>query len=198
MKLFDAHCHLQSPDAFERAAALGIAGMAVCGTSPKDWVDCIDAHKKFQGLEDSSMIFPMLGIHPWFVGCRAGAVTPPKSAIMDHGYNWMDHFQCLEQILRDFPTVGIGECGLDFSDRFENRAEQEECFAAHLDLARELERPIAVHCVQAWGRMVEILREFPEPKKNPARLQRFGGDGSRTGQIELLVFVWRRGRKSEV
>jgi len=60
MRLFDAHCHLQSSDAFERSAALGIAGMAVCGTSPDDWADCIGAHKKFQGLENPPVIFPML------------------------------------------------------------------------------------------------------------------------------------------
>jgi TatD DNase family protein len=30
-------------------------------------------------------------------------------------------------------------------------------------LARELDRPISVHCVQAWGRLIDILREHPAP-----------------------------------
>ena len=64
-------------------------------------------------------------------------------------------------MVRGFPMLGIGECGLDFCDRFTNRAEQGECFAAHLDLARELDRPVTVHCVQAGGRLVEILRDHP-------------------------------------
>lgn len=68
--------------------------------------------------------------------------------------------------------VGIGETGLDFQPRFTNRAEQEASFAAHLDLARELNRPVTVHCVQAWGRLIEILREHPAPR---VLLHAFGG-----------------------
>ena len=68
--------------------------------------------------------------------------------------------------------LGIGEAGLDFSsianaseDRGEiDKAEQEECFAAHMDLARALNHPVTVHCVQAWGRLVEILCDHPAPK----------------------------------
>ena len=69
-------------------------------------------------------------------------------------------------------SVGIGETGLDFQEKFTNRAEQEECFAAHLDLARELNRPVTVHCVQAWGRLIDILKEHPAPK---IVLHAFGG-----------------------
>jgi TatD DNase family protein len=43
----------------------------------------------------------------------------------------------------------------------------------HLDLARKMNRPVAVHCVQAWGRLVEILREHPAPR---VLLHAFGGD----------------------
>jgi len=76
--------------------------------------------------------------------------------------------------------AGVGETGLNFSsfakaaaDRQEaGRAEQEECFAAHLDLARELNRPVAIHCVRAWGRLVEILRLHTAP---PILLHAFAG-----------------------
>jgi TatD DNase family protein len=171
MKLFDAHCHFESVETVERAAAAGIAGMAVCSASPDDWP------KLFQWLEKADKIFPTLGksaggrlsllpsigIHPRFVS--------------EH---WKESFQTLEKTVREFPlrhgsgqaNIGIGETGLDFSDRFQNRPEQEECFAAHLDLARELNRPVAVHCVQAWGRLVEILRGHPAPR---VLLHAFGG-----------------------
>lgn len=177
MKLFDAHCHLPEGrvgSMLERAAAADVAGIAVCGTNPNDWVDCIDAHNKFQGLENPPLIFPMVGIHPWFVDCGAGSETPPKSAVTDHGYRWKERFQTLEKLLRDFPNLGIGETGLDFSafakaaadkqDPFRNRMGQEACFAAHLDLAEQLNRPVAVHCVKAWGRLIEILKEHPAPR----------------------------------
>jgi TatD DNase family protein len=86
--------------------------------------------------------------------------------------DWKEHFQTLGKLLREHPEAGIGETGLDFQERFTNRTEQEACFAAHLELARELNRPVAVHCVHAWGRLVELLREHPAPR---VLLHAFGG-----------------------
>ena len=169
MKLFDAHCHLVEVDALERAAAAGVAGMAICGTSSKDWKKVLELAEMFPTFgkrrRDVPIAFPMIGIHPWFVPADGGI----------NSKDWKNSFQTLEKTVRDFPdtgkekgapmlSVGIGETGLDFCDRFENRAEQEASFAAHLDLARELNRPVTVHCVQAWGRLIEILREHPAPK----------------------------------
>jgi TatD DNase family protein len=171
MKLFDAHCHLQSPEilpmfgkVMERAAEAGVERMACCGTSPADWTQVLQLAVEFP------QIIPMIGIHPWFVKGRDSSPSCP--------------IQILEKKLREHPEAGIGETGLDFSSsaeasadakamadrtadrqgRFTNRAEQEASFAAHLDLARELNRPVAVHCVHAWGRLIEILREHPAPK----------------------------------
>jgi len=169
MKLFDAHCHLPESGIdlmMDCAAAAGVERMAVCGTSSKDW------NEIFQCLEKYPQIFPSIGIHPWFVGCRAGVVTPLESAITDRGYNWKCFFQTLEEMVRKVPNLGIGETGLDFQSRFTNRAEQEASFVAHLDLARELNRPVAVHCVQAWGRLIEILKEHSAPR---VLLHAFGG-----------------------
>lgn len=199
MKLFDSHCHLSAVaealtgnqdealaptlgSVKRRAAAAGVVGLAVCGTSSRDWVDCIDTQKKVRGLEKSPTIFPMLGIHPWFVGGRGGSSSRPQSADREAVASWRSDFQWLEEILTDCTSIGIGETGLDFSsfakaavhkqDRFNHRAEQEASFRAHLKLATELNRPVTIHCVRAWGKMLEILHEFPEPKKI---LHAFGG-----------------------
>lgn len=149
MKLFDAHCHLLPDDAFARAAAAGVEKIAVCGTNSNDW------NNVFRCLEKFPQVYPMIGIHPWFCS--------------EH---WKENFQTLGKKVREFPMLGIGETGLDFQACFTNRAEQEDCFIAHLELASELKRPLAIHCVQAWGRMIEILSEFPETKKI---LHAFGG-----------------------
>ena len=173
MKLFDSHCHLQVPEIFsaigtvmDRASAAGVERMVCCGTSPDDWTQVLQLASEFP------QVIPMIGIHPWLVGCRAGAVTPPDSEVTDLGYKWKQNIQTLEKMVRDFPNLGIGETGLDFQERFTNRAEQEASFAAHLDLARELNHPVAVHCVHAWSRLIEILREHPAPR---VLLHAFGG-----------------------
>lgn len=156
MKLFDAHCHLQDDSLFldiknvmERASAAGVERLACCGTSSNDW-NCV-----LRLAAEYPQVIPMIGIHPWFV--EAG---------------WSRDIQMLEKLLTGHPEAGIGETGLDFQKRFANRAEQEASFAAHLDLARELNRPIAVHCVHAWSRLIEILREHSAPR---VLLHAFGG-----------------------
>lgn len=158
MKLFDSHCHLQDDALFPSVESVidwaqlsGVERIVCCGTRHDDWENVIGLSGRF------TPILPMIGIHPWFVS-----------------KNWSGSFQTLETMLRKYPEAGIGETGLDFSsfakvqadrqERFTNRVEQEECFAAHLDLARELNRPVAVHCVHAWGRLMEILREHPAPR----------------------------------
>ena len=162
MKLFDAHCHLPESridSMLERAAAAGVEGMAVCGTSSNDWNAVLNVAESFPTFEKTEgcrlSLLPMIGIHPWFVPA-----------------NWEESLPLMRKLLVDFPELGIGETGLDFQTRFSNCAEQEACFAAHLDLARELNRPVAVHCVQAWGRLIGILREHPAPK---ILLHAFGG-----------------------
>jgi TatD DNase family protein len=156
MKLFDAHCHLQDDALFpdfekvmQRAVAAGVERAVCCGTAPRDW------EKVFQCSEKSDGVLPMVGIHPWFVA-----------------KDWKRSFRALENLLQKHPEAGIGETGLDFQARFINRAEQEACFAAHLDLACELNRPVTVHCVRAWGRLSEILHEHPAPR---IQLHAFGG-----------------------
>jgi TatD DNase family protein len=54
---------------------------------------------------------------------------------------------------------GVGEIGLDNSIEPPDNAEQEEVFLAQLRLARELKRPVTIHCRQAWGRLLEIIKK---------------------------------------
>lgn len=166
MKLFDAHCHLQAPELFptlgnvvEHAVAADVDQMVCCGTSPSDWERVLAISKDFP------QVIPMLGIHPWFVTD-----------------GWKTDFQRLETLLCEYPDAGLGETGLDFQSRFKNREVQEVCFAAHLDLARKLNRPVAVHCVRAWGRLLETLRVHPAPH---IQLHAFGGS------VELIAELTR-------
>lgn len=47
--------------------------------------------------------------------------------------------------------IAIGECGLDYNRMFSDRATQLECFSWHVDLARELNKPLYLHCRSADG-----------------------------------------------
>lgn len=63
-------------------------------------------------------------------------------------------------------VVGIGECGLDYfritDESFKEK--QKEVFIKQLKLAREVNKPIIIHCRDAHNDLLEILRlEAPLP-----------------------------------
>ncbi|MBI3132780.1 MAG: TatD family hydrolase [Acidobacteria bacterium] len=162
--LFDAHCHLQDPriggeadGMIRRARAVGVDHLVCCGTEPADWTRVLHLAKRFP------QVIPMIGLHPW----RAAAAPS----------GWL---VLLKQLARAH-RVGIGECGLDFAIPGD-RAAQEETFRQHLRLARELNRPVALHCVKAWERFVAVLQEEGLPEAG-------GLVHSYSGSAELAVIL---------
>lgn len=56
-------------------------------------------------------------------------------------------------------VVGIGECGLDYSRTSDekSREKQKEVFIKHLELAKEVNKPIIIHCRDAHDDLLKIL-----------------------------------------
>ena len=62
-------------------------------------------------------------------------------------------------------VVALGECGLDYHYDFSPRDVQRDVFARQLDLARELELPVIMHCREAEQDLAEALRRhFDRPR----------------------------------
>ncbi|XP_010269730.1 PREDICTED: uncharacterized protein LOC104606304 [Nelumbo nucifera] len=144
MKLFDSHCHLQDPRVYHLAPQLiqtaqrsGVLRFAVNGITEKDW------HLVKEMSEQHSSVVPCFGLHPWFVSERSP--------------NWLN-------TLRDFfettPSAAVGEIGLDKGSRGKevNFTDQVQVFSQQLELAKELHRPASVHCVRAFGELLEIMQ----------------------------------------
>ena len=68
------------------------------------------------------------------------------------------HLQFLRERLSQGPAVAIGEIGLDTRKGLAGAEVQEAFFTAQLELADELELPVILHCVQAHGRMAQLLK----------------------------------------
>ncbi|KAK4849924.1 hypothetical protein QYF36_002140 [Acer negundo] len=144
MKLFDAHCHLQDPRIFNKAPQLisstvdsGVLHFAVNGVSEKDWNLVKDMSERY------SSVIPCYGVHPWFIQER----TP----------NWLTS---LKDLFATTPSAAIGEIGLDKGSRGReiDFTDQVEVFRQQLELAKELKRPASIHCVRAFGDMLEIMK----------------------------------------
>ena len=58
-------------------------------------------------------------------------------------------------------AAAIGETGLDYRRTdMEERQRQRDMFERHIEIAKEYNLPIVIHCVDAWGDMLGILRHY--------------------------------------
>ncbi|MDQ7772341.1 MAG: TatD family hydrolase, partial [Elusimicrobiales bacterium] len=130
--LFDAHNHFQEfPDPV--LAAAGLRPAFCCSTGPADWA----AVKAFAAAAPGAV--PFFGLHPWL--------------IKEAGRNWLAPLETLIKETRS----GVGECGLD-ALKGPPVEDQREVLAAQLGLAVLLDRPVSLHCVRAWGPLLDCLR----------------------------------------
>lgn len=156
---YDAHCHLQDEwldpyrdEVFAELERIGIQCAVVNGTSRADWdsVTVLAAQHPW--------IRPAFGIHPWW----SADATPAD-------------LEQLEAFLRKYPNASVGEIGLDRwildsardSDLTLPRSsaapleKQRVLFREQLALAARLNRPATIHCLQAFGALLEELRSAP-------------------------------------
>jgi len=141
MRIFDAHAHLQDDKLFSRledivsaACAVGVEKIVCCGTSEADWDDVAKVKHKYPDL-----IVASFGLHPWYLKLR----TP-------------DWLKTLKNHLEKIPSA-IGEIGLDFVLTDLDEKEQKEVLIQQLALARELKRPVSIHCRRAWDGLLNVL-----------------------------------------
>jgi TatD DNase family protein len=157
MTLYDAHNHLQDDrlkphlDAVMAAVqAEPIARMVVNGACEADWPDVLALAQRFP------KVLPSFGYHPWYVK----ECTPQwREKLLDY--------------LGQVPSA-IGEIGLDRWIKDPDVARQEEVFVWQLRLAAERDLPASIHCLKAWGRLLEILRAESRPERG-FLLHSYGG-----------------------
>jgi TatD DNase family protein len=157
MKFYDAHNHLQD-DRFagrqnELLAACenaGVVRMVANGACESDWPQVLAMAR------ENKMVLPSFGCHPWYLSERTPA--------------WL---KTLERLLNEIPSA-VGEIGLDRWKPDLPYAGQEEAFTAQLRLAAERNVPASIHCLQAWGRLLELLQKNPRPARGFV-LHSFGG-----------------------
>jgi TatD DNase family protein len=143
----DAHNHLHDPrlgDPVPIITAMRTAGVERCivnATRQDDW-PALEA----LALAAPDFVFPAFGVHPW----QAHTATP----------GWQER---LARLLENHPHAAIGECGLDRRVASPPMTIQRRVFREQLRLARDLRRPLSIHCLHAWGPLLESLAEAPPP-----------------------------------
>jgi TatD DNase family protein len=144
MELIDTHCHLtfeQLADDVEavlqRSRAAGVTGWITVGTDAEHNRKAVELAGRFETM------YAAVGIHPH----DAKDVTAETLAE-------------LKKLAQNDKVVALGETGLDFHYDLSPRLEQQRAFAAQLELARELNLPVIIHCREAFDQTIDILEQF--------------------------------------
>ena len=143
--MIDSHCHLLDEPLFSKLPEV-IQAAFVCGVS-QFIVPCSHAHDfpvLAQLLRQYDCVTPAFGVHPFYV-----AETDLATALTQ-----------LELHLRQHPQALVGEIGLDFADKTlsqEQLEQQQAYFAAQLQLAQRLQRPVILHYRQSLDAMLNTV-----------------------------------------
>jgi TatD DNase family protein len=138
--LVDSHAHLDSPafasdldDVLSRAREAGVGRIVTIGTS-------LESSRRAQALAESH---PEISFSPGIHPHEADNPGP------------VDELRALAAHPR---AVAVGETGLDYVKNHSSVANQKALFVKHLEIANEADKPVSIHCREAHGEMIAILR----------------------------------------
>lgn len=141
----DSHAHVfwdsfegDRDDVLARAREADVTRMVIVGT------DLPTSQAAFDLCNGEAGLFPTAGIHPH----DASGATP-------------DVRTSIEQLCRRPECVAVGETGLDYFKEYSPREQQKRSFDWHLELARELQKPVVVHCRDAHEDTALAISQFP-------------------------------------
>jgi TatD DNase family protein len=141
----DTHAHVywksydeDRPQVLERARAAGVERIVVVGT------DLETSRAALALCAGDPRLYATAGLHP-------------------HEAERMDEaaFAELAALAAREDCVAVGETGLDWFKEYSPRDLQRASFRRQLALARELDKPVVVHCRDAHEDTVALLREHP-------------------------------------
>ena len=146
------------------AAAVGVTRVVNVGCEVGEWASALEstAHPD---------VYAALAVHPTEVAGLTEA-----------------HYRELAELLRHPQVVAVGETGLDYYwDRTEP-ADQQRHFRRHIELAKQVGKPLVIHDRQAHADVLRILREEGAP---PAGVifHAFSGDAEMARECVAAGYV---------
>ena len=142
--LFDSHAHIDDNrfdsdrlETIERARENGVTGIINIGADMASSARSVALAQAHEG------IYAAVGIHP----------HDAKSAVN------ADYDRMAEWVEQEKKVVAIGEIGLDYYYDLSPREVQQEVFIRHIDLARQLRKPIIIHDRDAHGDVMNIVKK---------------------------------------
>jgi TatD DNase family protein len=174
LPLVDSHAHIDSSDfdadrgaMLDRARAAGVETILAIGGGP----DALGSALPF--AEGHDWIFAAGGIHPH----EAQLATPA-------------HYETLASMAKHSRFLAVGEIGLDYHYDHSPRDVQKRVFIQQMELARAAQRPVVLHCREAWPDCLQLLQQHWRSSGLGGIFHCFGGNAEEARQgIEMGFLV---------
>jgi TatD DNase family protein len=161
LDLIDTHAHLDDerlksdlPDVLQRARDAGVRRVLTIATTGADSEACVALAEKYE------TVWASVGLQP-----NNLAQLPATD------------FDMVVRLASSPKVTAIGETGLDRHWDYTPFAQQEDYFARHLELARNHQKAVVIHCRKAEADIVRMLRaDFDKHGSIRAVMHSFTGD----------------------
>lgn len=146
--MIDSHCHLEEEayrddinEVIQECKRQGLKALITVCADPADWNRTFELVNRHRGY-----IFACAAIHPIYLD----RVTPQKIE---------DYFQIIRK--NQEIVSAIGETGADYfhAKEAEMRKKQLDLFRWHIRLAKDLDKPLVVHCRDAFEDVINVLED---------------------------------------
>lgn len=176
---FDSHAHyyderFEGDENSDGADALisalferGLLGAVNVSSSYPASLKVVEQAKRYEKM------YSAVGIHP--------------EDLLSDGMNYIEQIEKIRDMLQNREVnkiVAIGEIGLDYYWRQDNKAEQQDCFERQLSLSEEFSLPVIIHDREAHGDCFETVLRYPNVK---------GVFHSYSGSAEMAKELIKRG-----
>jgi len=160
LKLIDVHSHLHFPpfdsdraEVFARMAERNI-GTILVGTSMETSRSAVEIAAQYDN------VWAAVGMHP----SHFHSEHHDADELSDDEHYAKSPFNAavMRELAQSPKVVAIGECGLDYSrdgNTEDAKRAQREGFLAQIAIARELKKPLVIHCRDAYEDAYEILHK---------------------------------------
>lgn len=145
--IFDSHAHYTDSkfedirkETLDSLTESGVSGVINCSTNVENCLETLELCNTY------NYIYGAVGIHP-------EDIDGLQSDYLDNLRKFSNHPKC----------VAVGEIGLDYYWRQDNKKEQKRIFIEQIKLANELGLPVIVHDREAHEDTLNILKEY-KPK----------------------------------
>lgn len=130
--------------------------------------------KDFEARQEREDVWFSCGVHPWYT------------------VDAEEDVKLLDEMVLSDRVVAVGEVGLD---KFEGASAevQEEIFRRQIELAERVGKPMVIHSVRSWGRLMDIYKEMSP--KQPWVLHGFRGKPELARQLSAMGFYFSIGER---